>query len=61
MPPLLADFIHPGVCKPICAKSLTLPVAGETSQNPTSIKKIAKRKAAIAACVSRFDSGFELF
>ncbi len=26
MPPLLADFIHPGVCKPICEKSLTLPV-----------------------------------
>ena len=25
MPPLLADFIHPGVCKPICEKSLTLP------------------------------------
>ena len=24
-PPLLVDFIHPGVCKPICAKSLTLP------------------------------------
>ena len=26
MPPLLADFIHPRVCKPICEKSLTLPV-----------------------------------
>lgn len=25
MPPLLANFIHPGVCKPICVKSLTLP------------------------------------
>ena len=25
MPPLLADFIHPRVCKPICAKLLTLP------------------------------------
>jgi len=25
MPPLLADFIHLGVYKPICAKSLTLP------------------------------------
>ena len=25
MPPLPADFIHPRVCKPICAKSLTLP------------------------------------
>ena len=25
MPPLLADFIHPRVCKPICEKSLTLP------------------------------------
>ena len=27
MPPLLADFILPGACKPICAKLLTLPVA----------------------------------
>ncbi|OUO25011.1 hypothetical protein B5F88_19545 [Flavonifractor sp. An306] len=26
MPPLLADFIHSRVCKPICAKSLTLPM-----------------------------------
>lgn len=26
MPPLLADFVHPGACKPICEKSLTLPV-----------------------------------
>ena len=25
MPPLLADFIHNRVCKPICAKLLTLP------------------------------------
>ena len=25
MPPLLADFIHTSVCKPICAKLLTLP------------------------------------
>ena len=24
-PPLPADFIHPRVCKPICAKLLTLP------------------------------------
>ena len=24
-PPLLADFIHSRACKPICAKSLTLP------------------------------------
>ncbi len=24
-PPLLADFIHPGPCKPFCEKSLTLP------------------------------------
>ena len=24
-PPLPADFIHPRACKPICAKSLTLP------------------------------------
>ena len=26
MPPLLADFIHARGCKPICEKSLTLPV-----------------------------------
>lgn len=26
MPPLLADFILPGACKPICEKSLTLPL-----------------------------------
>ena len=25
-PPLLADFIHHRVCKPICEKLLTLPV-----------------------------------
>ena len=25
MPPLLADFIHHRVCKPICEKLLTLP------------------------------------
>ena len=25
MPPLLADFIYHGACKPICEKSLTLP------------------------------------
>ena len=25
-PPLLADFIHPRNCKPICENSLTLPV-----------------------------------
>ena len=25
-PPLLADFTHPRACKPICEKSLTLPV-----------------------------------
>ena len=25
MPPLLADFIHNRVCKPICEKLLTLP------------------------------------
>ena len=27
VPPLLADFIHPGSCKPICENSLTLPSA----------------------------------
>ena len=26
MPPLLADFSHARACKPICEKSLTLPV-----------------------------------
>ena len=26
-PPLLADFIHPRNCKPICEKLLTLPTA----------------------------------
>ena len=26
MPPLLADFIYHGACKPICEKSLTLPL-----------------------------------
>ena len=26
MPPLLADFIHHRVCKPICEKLLTLPL-----------------------------------
>ena len=30
MPPLLADFIHPGACKPICEKSLTLPAYAES-------------------------------
>ena len=25
-PPLLADFTHPRACKPICEKSLTLPL-----------------------------------
>ena len=28
MPPLLADFIHNRVCKPICEKLLTLPNYG---------------------------------
>ena len=27
-PPLLADFIHPRNCKPICEKLLTLPISG---------------------------------
>ena len=26
-PPLLADFIHHRVCKPICEKYLTLPIS----------------------------------
>ena len=28
-PPLLADFIHHRVCKPICEKLLTLPISIE--------------------------------
>ena len=30
-PPLLADFIHHRVCKPICEKLLTLPGIGRAS------------------------------
>lgn len=33
MPPLLADFIHNRVCKPICEKLLTLPCT------PLGVKK----------------------
>ena len=32
MPPLLADFIYHGACKPICEKSLTLPKGMEVLQ-----------------------------
>ena len=34
MPPLLADFIHPRVCKPICEKSLTLPLRAKDPLDP---------------------------
>ena len=36
MPPLLADFIHPGVCKPICEKFLTLP--GSTTEHLSTLE-----------------------
>ena len=36
-PPLPADFIHPRVCKPICAKLLTLPEGRRTDDSPPLI------------------------
>ena len=40
-PPLLADFIHPGPCKPFCEKSLTLPqgAAGDAQGNGNPSRK----------------------
>ena len=54
MPPLLADFIYPGTCKPICEKSLTL---------PTSKKEIVRRKKEKLRTVTRSvtDPGSGLF
>ena len=43
MPPLLADFIQPRVCNPICAKSLT----GPQQSHPISALSVALRVAAI--------------
>ena len=38
-PPLLADLIHPGACKPICEKLLTLPLFSLKSNVLLSISK----------------------
>ena len=60
MPPLLADFIHPGVCKPICEKFLTLPppasaVPVNYGQYPCSASALkARAGAAPPACPRRF-------
>ena len=34
-PPLLADFIHPRNCKPICENSLTLPFEKAVQEIPS--------------------------
>ena len=34
MPPLPADFTHSRACKPICEKSLTLPISGARECSP---------------------------
>lgn len=38
-PPLLADFIHHRVCKPICEKLLTLPLTAEVMRAIMSEEK----------------------
>ena len=42
-PPLLADFIHPRNCKPICENSLTLPKQYVAERKLTAVKYKEKR------------------
>lgn len=42
-PPLLADFIHPRNCKPICEKLLTLPMSCSKARSLPEVKYIGGR------------------